>query len=142
MTNEWASGDPAAMRNWALGLAPGDRRDIALGAALRLQPDAPDPTLLAAFSNERTRQAALTAPIFMTARTDPAAAHRMVDRYLSDPEIRAQAERMIDAAEHGALTGPAVAFDTNGAAMPRLVVPATAGTAPQIMFRQQSTPVR
>jgi hypothetical protein len=111
VTSIWGSRDPDAVRAWALRLPPGDQRDMALGAALRVRGAAPlDPALLAAFSQDRARQAAIVNVIFQTASSDPAAARRLLAEHITEPRMREQAEQMIDSFARGAVPTPAGGF--------------------------------
>ena len=112
VTGVWGSRDPDAVRQWALGMPAGDRRDVALAAAVRARGAAPpDPALLAAFSQERARQAAMMNTILATAQTDAAAARRLIGEHITDPRMRAQAEEVVESFARGtAPITPAGAF--------------------------------
>jgi len=103
----WSQSNPGAARSWALGLPPSDKRDFALGVALRAQgPGAPDAAILAAFSDDRQRQAALMTTIMMTATTDAPLARRLIDEQITEPQLRARAEEMIDNVTRGGMILP------------------------------------
>ena len=92
------------MSAWALRVLPGDKRDAALAAVMRSRGDAPlDPALLGAFSDDRARQGALMNTLVVVAQTDPAAARRLLDAHITDPQMRARAEQMIDGFASGAV---------------------------------------
>ncbi len=113
----WGQSNPSAVRAWALGLPPSDKRDFALGAALRAQgPGAPDASVLAAFSDGRLRQAALMTTIMMTATTDVPLARRLVDEHITDPRLRPQAEEMVENVARGRLlpTGTGIRSPVTG----------------------------
>ncbi|HET7925311.1 MAG TPA: hypothetical protein VFL30_10450, partial [Rhodanobacteraceae bacterium] len=112
VTRFWGSQDPDVVRQWALGMPLGDRRDLALAAAMQARGAAPpDPALLAAFSQDRARQAALMSTILVTAQTDAAAARRLIGEHITDPRMRAQAEEVVESFARGtAPLTPAGAF--------------------------------
>jgi len=113
----WGQSNPSAVRSWALSLPPSDKRDFALGAALRAQgPGAPDAALLAAFTDGRQRQAALMTTIMMTATTDAPLARRLVDEHITDPQLRPQAQEMVENAARGMLvpTGSGIRSPVTG----------------------------
>jgi hypothetical protein len=113
----WGQSNPSAVRAWALGLPPSDKRDFALGAALRAQgPGAPDASLLAAFSDGHQRQAALMTTIMMTATTDAPLARRLIDEHITDPQLRPQAEEMVENVARGRLipTGTGIRSPVTG----------------------------
>ena len=107
ITGAWGSEDPAAVGQWALGMPPGDRRDQALTAAIRARGAvSPDPALLAAFSQDRMRQAAVMNTILATAQTDVAAARRLIAEHISDARMRTQAEEMVESFARGTAPTP------------------------------------
>jgi len=107
VTGIWGSQAPDAVRQWALGMLPGDRRDEALAAAVRARGAAPpDPVLLGAFSQDRARQGATMNTILATAQTDAAAARRLIGEHITDPRMRAQAEEMVDSFARGMASFP------------------------------------
>ena len=111
VTGAWALQDPDAVREWALRMPHGEKKDAALTAAMRSRGGVPpDAALLGAFSDERARQGALMNTILATAQTDPAAARRLLDAHISDPGRRAQAEQMIDGFASGAVPLPTGGF--------------------------------
>ena len=111
VTGVWGMQDPEAVRRWALGMPSGDRRDQALAAAIRARGAAsPDPVLLAAFSEDRARQAAMMNTIMATAQTDTAAARRLIGEHITDPTMRARAEEMVDSFARGLTPLPAGGF--------------------------------
>jgi hypothetical protein len=115
VTGTWGSQDPEAVRRWALAMPPGERRDIALAAALRARgAAAPDSALLAAFSEDRARQVAMMNVIMVTAQTDAAAARRLIGEHITDPRMRTQAEEMVDNFARGMMPSPAGGFAAPG----------------------------
>jgi hypothetical protein len=113
----WGRSNPSAVRAWALGLPPSDKRDFALGAALRaLGPGPPDAALLAAFTDGRLRQAALMTTIMMTATTDAPLARRLIDEHITDPQLRPQAEEMVENVVRGRIlpTGAGIRSPVTG----------------------------
>ena len=111
VTGAWALQNPDALRDWALRVPPGEKKDAALAAAMRGRGGAPpDPALLGSFSDDRARQAALMNTILATAQTDPGAARRLLDAHITDPRMRTQAEQMIDGFARGAVPLPTGGF--------------------------------
>jgi hypothetical protein len=94
----WALRDAFAARNYTLNLPQGEARDAALAALVVADGDMqlPDAELMAAFSTELARQQAIARVISSVARSDPIEARRLVDEHLSYPDVRQQAERMIE----------------------------------------------
>jgi hypothetical protein len=109
-TSAWAQTDRDGLRRWALSMPSGEKRDAALAAALRSFGTEPDAALLNAFSDDRARQGAMLTVVMNAAMTDRDAAHRLVQTYISEPRMRAQAEQMIETVPRGAMPSPAVGF--------------------------------
>lgn len=105
-TSAWAQSDRDGLRRWALSMPAGERRDAALSAALRSF-GADDPALLTAFSDDRARQAAVMTVAMNAATTDRDAARRLVQTYISEPRMRAQAEQMIETVPRRTMPSPA-----------------------------------
>ncbi|HJR71527.1 MAG TPA: hypothetical protein VKA43_15905, partial [Gammaproteobacteria bacterium] len=101
----WSSQDVDGARQWALRLPQGALRDTALAPVLRAttmqRAGSPDVGLLNAFSSDQTRQAAVLGIVQGLAYDDPARARTIADAHLNDPNVRAQAERIIDAGRNG-----------------------------------------
>jgi hypothetical protein len=94
----WARTDPRGARAWILSLPTGADRDTALRG---LVGSAPDPTvldasLMNAFSTPEMGQRILSGFAGLFARKDPQAARRLMDEYVTDPAMRAEAERQIE----------------------------------------------
>jgi hypothetical protein len=99
----WAAQDPAGARQWTLRLPPGGVRDSALTAMLTAVPRGGgglDTGLLNAFTSDVARQQAVLQLVQGMAYTDAARARSAVETYLTDPTLRAQAERTIEAARN------------------------------------------
>jgi hypothetical protein len=90
----WASTDPAAAKDWTLGLRGGESRDQALSSLLiqTFSQGKVDRSLLDAFSSDRLRQQALSTAIPTLARSDPQQAHELLDREVTDRNLKAQIE--------------------------------------------------
>ena len=88
----WLRIDPLAAESWMLGLSSGVMRDGILSSALESSVAAgSDPErLLAAFSSDAARQQAVYALGRSMLRGSPAAARSLVERYVTDPELRRQ----------------------------------------------------
>jgi hypothetical protein len=83
-------------------LPAGDKRDAALGVVVRARgATPPNPALLNAFSDDRARQSALMNTVLATAQADPAAARRLIDGHITDPDRRAQALEVVDSIARG-----------------------------------------
>jgi hypothetical protein len=90
----WASTDPAAAKSWTLGLRGGESRDQALSALVSrtFSQGNVDRSLLDAFSSDRLRQQVLSSAIPMLARSDPERARELLDRDVTDRNLKAQIE--------------------------------------------------
>jgi hypothetical protein len=110
VTSAWASADRDAVRRWALGLPAGEKRDVALAAAVRAYGAEPDPALMGAFSDDRARQAAIMGSVVNVAMTDRDAARRLLHAHVTDPRMRSQAEQVIETMPRATSPSPAVAF--------------------------------
>jgi hypothetical protein len=101
----WSARDVDAARQWTLRLPHGALRDAALAPLLAATtmrgPGGPDASLLNAFASDRARQTAVLQVVQGLAYGDSARARGIADAHLSDPGLRAQAERVIDAARNG-----------------------------------------
>ncbi|HET7130830.1 MAG TPA: hypothetical protein VFJ95_01225, partial [Gammaproteobacteria bacterium] len=94
----WAGSDSAAARAWTLQMPAGGARDAALRPLLTSAGNGVDTSLLPFFSADAARQQAVVNAASQLARRDPAEAHALVDRYVTRPELRAQADRILEAA--------------------------------------------
>ena len=109
-TEIWASNDYAAARSWTLRLPSGTIRDAALGPLLAVErSDGPDPLVVQAFSAEPARQTAMLGAVYRVARRDPADARALIERHITLPEQRKQAERAVDDIERRQQLGSASA---------------------------------
>ncbi len=99
----WANRDPAAAQRWAAGLPRGATRDQALvGVFSRLGRDAYVSTidwqLLSAFESDAARGQAVRQVVSMVGSRDPAEARSLIDRWITDPSMREQAEQALQQA--------------------------------------------
>jgi hypothetical protein len=94
----WARQSQPAARLWVTGLAEGPVRDSALrGFMNQAHPESiPESSLLALFSSEEAKQQALAQRIYAIAQRDRAEAQRLLDRYISQPELRTQISGWLD----------------------------------------------
>jgi hypothetical protein len=101
----WSNRDVDGARQWTMRLPQGALRDAALVPLLTAtavqEGRGPDAGLLNAFSSDRTRQAAVLQVVQGLAYSDAARARAVADAHLGDPNLRAQAERAIEAARNG-----------------------------------------
>lgn len=136
----WAQRDPAAVQRWALALPRGEQRDAALTAAIRARgPADPDPALLDAFSDERMRESALMTSIMMRASTDAAAARRLVDRYVTDPRRREQAQQAIDSVAQSGIGAQSAIIGAG--TFPAAPIMSPTGLAPAVMMGPNGQPI-
>ncbi|HEX5049654.1 MAG TPA: hypothetical protein VFX89_21250 [Gammaproteobacteria bacterium] len=91
----WADRDYAAARAWTLGLPSGPPRDAALRPLL-MNAGNLDTSLLASFSSDATRQTAVLTAVTQLAGRDPKEARALVDRYVTLPSLREQADRALE----------------------------------------------
>jgi hypothetical protein len=100
----WSGRDVDAARQWTLRLPQGALRDAALAPLLRATArqgsGGPDASLLNAFASDGRRQVAVLQVVQVLAN-DVTRARAIADAHLSDPNLRAQAERFIEAARNG-----------------------------------------
>ena len=106
----WGGYDPRAARSWALSLPSGANRDSALlGAVSSIgATESVDQTLLGAFSNDRMRQQGVMRAVYSVAQRDSAEARRMIEDYISDPNLRRQAEQMLENATQARFSNPVI----------------------------------
>lgn len=96
LARSWTFEDRLSVRNWILGLPTGPVRDAAMGGYVNgLRGDLPDAAMLVLFSSDHARQEALLTPIARLARSRPSEARELIDTYISDPELRQRAERIM-----------------------------------------------
>jgi hypothetical protein len=93
----WAAQDVAAAEDWVLGLEQGAARDSALGSLLSVTSAAGrvNTQLLEAFSSEERGQRSLASMMVGLGRSDPDLGRELMDRYISDPALRAEAEQRL-----------------------------------------------
>jgi hypothetical protein len=93
----WASNDLANARAWTLRLPAGENRDAALSALVVAgsRNQGPDPALLNAFSADMPRQRAVLNTLYQVAQRDPSEARTLVQRHITDPGLRAQADQLL-----------------------------------------------
>ncbi|HET8699848.1 MAG TPA: hypothetical protein VFO94_20365, partial [Gammaproteobacteria bacterium] len=94
----WAGSDDAAARAWTLQLPAGEARDAALRPLLSSAGASVDTSLLPFFSGDAARQQAVLNAATQLVRRDPEGARALVDRYVTRPELRTQADRMLETA--------------------------------------------
>jgi hypothetical protein len=110
----WSGQDAAAARQWTLRLPQGAMRDKALTTILQTtvsQGSGLDAGLLNAFTSDAARQQAVLQVAQGLAYNDLARARTVVDGYLTDPALRAQGERLLDAARNNARQRPPVGIE-------------------------------
>ncbi|HEY3517643.1 MAG TPA: hypothetical protein VGL98_11400 [Gammaproteobacteria bacterium] len=107
----WSNQDAAAARQWMFRLPQGAMRDGALTTVLvnsAMQRSGPlDTSLLNALSSDAARQQAVQHVVGGLAYNDPARARAVIDG-LTDPSLRAQGERALDAARDNTRQRPPV----------------------------------
>jgi hypothetical protein len=91
----WGDRDYAAARAWTLGLPAGPARDAALRPLLMTGGNV-ETSLLASFSSDVTRQTAVMTAATQIAGRDPKEARALVDRYVTLPALREQADRALE----------------------------------------------
>jgi hypothetical protein len=96
----WARADLLAARTWVLSLAAGENRDAALRGLLPelVAVELPDAALLDAFSSETAAQRVLATAVVQASFQNPDNARRVIETYVTDPDLRARAERSIETA--------------------------------------------
>ena len=97
VASQWAARDAPAARSWVTSLPPNEARDAALvqivGATAGTA--AADPYLLDAFSSPAAQQRGIGEAARIVATRDSDLARELVERYVTDPELRRSAERFI-----------------------------------------------
>jgi hypothetical protein len=105
VTGIWANQDADAARQWALRLPQGATRDGALTtlltATVHRASGGLDARVLSAFASETAKQQAVLQVVQGLAYADPARARTIADTHLTDAALRANAERVIEAAKNG-----------------------------------------
>ena len=98
VAESWAARDEQSARVWIRGLPEGPVRDSALrGFVSRAYTDTvPEPSLLALFGSEETKQQAVMGLIYAIGRNDVDEARRLVGQHISIPAIRRQADSWLE----------------------------------------------
>jgi len=93
----WAARDAVAAEDWALGLTAGENRDRALGSVLSVTSGngRVETRLLQAFSSDAAAQRSLAGTMTSLGRSDPDLGRELIERYITDPALRAQAEERL-----------------------------------------------
>jgi len=123
----WSSQDFAGARQWALRLPQGGTRDAALSMLLTTSAynstSELDAAILNGFASDAARDSAVMQVVQGMAYNDPERARRIVDLHVTDPSARAQAERMIEAANNnGRALRPGVGIAPGMRAVPPSIV--------------------
>jgi hypothetical protein len=94
----WAQSEPEAAREWALRLMRGEQRDRVLASLMgaTAQAGEVDPRAIEAFSTVERGQRELANTMFSLGQYNPTLGQQLIDRYISDPEIRTQARASLD----------------------------------------------
>jgi len=96
VARQWARQDSVAATRWVLEMAPGSTRDDALTALLFRDGESfnPDLSLFDSFSSDTARQQAAIRVSMRVRANDPATARQILDKYVTDPTLRGQAEQV------------------------------------------------
>jgi hypothetical protein len=111
--NVWSGQDIEGARQWTLGLPQGAVRDRALTALLTATARSPsglDTRVLNGFASETAQQQAVMQVVQFLAYADPPRARAAVDAHLTDPALRVQAERVLEAARNNAPPRATIGF--------------------------------
>jgi hypothetical protein len=94
----WAERDMGDAETWTRNLPSGELHDAALGAVVEAAAAAGslDPQLLAAFSSDSHRAQAIIGAMDALRRIDPKLGRTLIDQYVRDPDLRAEAEQILD----------------------------------------------
>lgn len=97
VTSAWALRDAAEAERWLFGLASGPTRDAAADGYVDAAAQAGrfEPRVLEAYSSERLRQESASRAIAVIGTTDLARAEQLLDRHVTDPDIRARTEQQL-----------------------------------------------
>jgi len=88
----WVQQDIHAARDWIHRMQAGPVRDAALkGFMSGMREEPPDAATLSLFSTDGARQEAVVRILDRVARRDQAEAIRLMDQYITDPELRQRA---------------------------------------------------
>ncbi len=93
----WAERDLAAAESWLNGMSRGAQRDSALDGYIQVaaQSGRFDARMLDAYSTPAASQQAVMRAVTQLARTNQQEARRLIDTYITDPNIRRTAEEML-----------------------------------------------
>jgi len=107
VAGQWASRDAPGARAWALGLPAGAARDRALSQVLgATTTSAIDHVLVDSFSSPEARQRGVSDAVSLIATRDPAVARQLADQYITAPDARQAADRLIERGANGQRIGP------------------------------------
>ena len=99
VASSWAASERENARAWALELPVGAARDSALrGVLLAPGTSTIDVSVLDSINDTAIREHTATTLAVRVARSDPAAANRLLERYVTDHAARQQAQQEIDRA--------------------------------------------
>jgi hypothetical protein len=96
VTRRWVATDAAAAERWARALPSGPVRDEALSGLMQSGDAATISRVLGELSSDAARARGAMTGAATLARTDLAAARRLIAEHIRDPEQRALAERQIE----------------------------------------------
>lgn len=97
ITQDWAQADDAEALRWIQRQAPGPTRDMALNGYLAAASARGefDPTLIDVYSSREQGEAAAGRAIALLGRTNLDEAHRLLDLYITDENVRRQTEEQL-----------------------------------------------
>jgi hypothetical protein len=97
VADAWARTDADAAQRWVLSLPSGALRDDALNGYLNSAAAAGvlDTRVLAAFSNDRDRDNAVSSAIGQIGRTNLPEARRLLEQHVTDPDLRRRTEELL-----------------------------------------------
>ena len=97
IASSWAQGDAVAARQWLYRLNVGPDRDMALNSFISATAQAGefDPQLLDAYSSDAARQQGAGSAIVQIGRSDPNEAKRLLNVYITDPDLRQRTEEQL-----------------------------------------------
>ena len=104
VARQWAARDAGSAQAWVLGLPGGLDRDAAITSYLNASAGRAaegsllEGSLLEAYSSDNARQIGLQQSMYTLARADPRVARQLIDDYITDPTLRAQAEQALESA--------------------------------------------
>lgn len=103
----WVAKDSASARSWVLRLPSGSTRDVALTGLVATPnyADSADQSLWNAFSDASARERAVVRAMMPIAARSAEDARALMERYVHDPDVRRQAEQMLEAAKNNGRLG-------------------------------------